>query len=399
MPIYLYSGRTPSGEVRSGEIDLATRDDVVAHLRRQRLIPVSIRPRPREISLTFGTGVKTKEVVAFTRQFATLVNAGLPLLHSLGILAEQSENPRFRAVVLAVRNDIQAGGTLAEALRRHSNVFGDVYVNMVAAGEAGGVLDTILLRLAAFLEKNDALARKIRGAIAYPAVVLVVVLAATGILLWQVVPIFAGIFESAGMALPAPTLAVLGVSEFLQSYFHLLVLGAIGAGAGIARAYRTGGGRLAIDRLTLRLPIIGDLVRKTAVSRFTRTLGTLVSSGVPILEGLEITASTAGNRVVHDAVMVSRRSIAGGATIAEPLRASGVFPPMVVQMINVGEQTGGLDDMLGRIADFYDDEVDAAVGALTSILEPVMIVVMGVVIGGMVVAMYLPMFELVQAVG
>ncbi len=398
MPIYLYSARTPSGEVRSGEVDVATRDDVVAHLRRQRLIPVSIRPRPREISFTIGSGVKTKEVVVFTRQFATLVNAGLPLLHSLGILAEQSDNPRFREVILAVRSDIQAGRTLAEALRRHSKVFGDVYVNMVAAGEAGGALDTILLRLAGFLEKSDTLARKIRGAMAYPAVVLFVVLAATGILLWQVVPIFAGIFEDAGMVLPAPTLAVLGVSEFLQSYFHLLVLGVIGAGAGVARAYRTADGRLAIDRLVLRLPIVGDLVRKTAVSRFTRTLGTLVSSGVPILEGLEITASTAGNRVVHDAVIASRGSIAGGATIAEPLRSSGVFPPMVVQMINVGEQTGGLYEMLGKIADFYDEEVDASVGALTSILEPVMIVVMGVVIGGMVVAMYLPMFDLVQTI-
>ena len=398
MPTFTYSARSAAGELQSGEIDLPSRDEVVTFLRRQRLVPVSVQTKPKDISISFGTGVKMREIVVFTRQFSTMINAGLPLVQSLTILSEQSENPKFRAVVTAVLNDIQAGQTLADAMRHHPKIFTDLYVNMVAAGETGGILDTILNRLASFLEKNDALARKIKGAMTYPAVVLCVVVGATGILLWKVVPIFAGIFEDAGMALPTPTMVVLSISEFLQSYIHFVVLGIVAIVFGIRQYYRTSNGQLVIDKLLLRTPILGSLIRKAAVSRFTRTLGTLVSSGVSILEGLEITARTAGNRVVHDAVMHSRKSIAGGATIADPLKASGVFPPMVVQMINVGEQTGGLDEMLSKIADFYDDEVDAAVGALTSILEPVMIVVMGVVIGGMVVAMYLPMFDLIQTV-
>jgi type IV pilus assembly protein PilC len=270
---------------------------------------------------------------------------------------------------------------------------------MVAAGEAGGILDTILNRLATFLEKNDALVRKIKGAMTYPAVMMVVVIGATTILLWKVVPVFAGIFTDAGLALPLPTQVVLAVSEFLQNYILYMFLGAIGAGFLVKRYYGTPPGQLRIDRMLLRMPVLGVLIRKSAVSRFTRTLGTLISSGVSILDGLEITARTSGNRVIHDAVMNSRASIAGGATIAEPLKQSGVFPPMVVQMINVGEQTGGLDEMLSKIADFYDDEVDNAVAALTSVLEPIMIVVMGIVIGGMVVAMYLPMFDMINAVG
>jgi type IV pilus assembly protein PilC len=398
MAIFSYSARSPAGEIQTGEIDLATREDVITYLRRQRLVPISVRTKPKEISIHFGSGVRTREIVIFTRQFATMINAGLPLVQSLTILAEQTENARFQHVISAVLHDIQAGQTLADSMRRHPKIFTDLYVNMVAAGEAGGILDTILNRLASFLEKNDALSRKIKGAMTYPAVVLLVVIGATTILLWQVVPVFASIFQGAGMALPTPTRVVLGISEFLQNYIHLLFLGLLALAFAVRQYHRTPSGQLKIDRFLLRLPILGPLIRKAAVSRFTRTLGTLVASGVSILEGLEITARTAGNRVVHDAVMHSRRSIAGGATISEPLRASGVFPPMVVQMINVGEQTGGLDEMLSKIADFYDDEVDAAVSALTSILEPVMIVVMGVVIGGMVVAMYLPMFDLIQTV-
>jgi len=400
MPTFSYSARSATGELQAGEIELPTRDEVVTYLRRQRLIPVSVKTKPKSanINISFGSGVKTREIVVFTRQFATMINAGLPLVQSLTILADQSENPKFKVVITQVLNDIQAGQTLADALRHHPKIFTDLYVNMVAAGETGGILDTILNRLAVFLEKNDALARKIKGAMTYPAVVLFVVVAATTILLWKVVPIFATIFTDAGMALPTPTRVVLSISEFLQSYIHLVILGIVGVVFAIRQYYKTSSGQLAIDKMLLKMPILGSLIRKAAVSRFTRTLGTLVSSGVSILEGLEITARTAGNRVVHDAVMRSRKSIAGGATIADPLKASGVFPPMVVQMINVGEQTGGLDDMLSKIADFYDDEVDAAVTALTSILEPVMIVVMGVVIGGMVVAMYLPMFDLIQTV-
>jgi type IV pilus assembly protein PilC len=398
MPTFQYSARTVTGELQSGELDLPSRDEVVGYLRKQRLIPVNVRSKPKEMSITFGSGVKTREVVIFTRQFATMINSGLPLVQSLTILAEQTENERFQVIISQVLNDIQSGQTLADAMGKHPKVFTDLYVNMVAAGEAGGILDTILNRLAGFLEKNDALVRKIKGAMTYPAVMLLVVIGATTILLWKVVPVFAGIFTEAGMALPMPTQVVLSISEFLQSYIHLVFLGFIGVIFAIRAYYKTNGGQLRIDTFLLKMPVLGPLIRKAAVSRFTRTLGTLVSSGVSILEGLEITARTAGNRVVHDAVMRSRASIAGGATISEPLKASGVFPPMVVQMINVGEQTGGLDDMLSKIADFYDDEVDAAVSALTSILEPIMIVVMGVVIGGMVVAMYLPMFDLIQTV-
>jgi type IV pilus assembly protein PilC len=396
MPKFAYSARSASGELTSGEIDLPSRDEVVGYLVRQRLRPVSVNAKAKDINITFGTGIKTREVVIFTRQFATMINSGLPLVQSLTILAEQTENKNFQKIITQVLNDIQAGQTLADSMKKHPKVFTELYTNMVAAGEAGGILDTILLRLATFLEKNDALIRKIKGAMTYPAVMLAVVVIATTILLWKVVPVFATIFSEAGMDLPAPTRVVLAVSLLLQNYIFFMVLGVIAIVFLIRRYYHTQQGQLVIDRMLLRMPVLGPLLRKSAVSRFTRTLGTLISSGVSILEGLTITARTSGNRVIHDAVMQSRASIAGGATISEPLKASGVFPPMVVQMINVGEQTGGLDDMLSKIADFYDDEVDAAVTALTSILEPIMIVVMGVVIGGMVIAMYLPMFDMIQ---
>jgi type IV pilus assembly protein PilC len=396
MPVFAYSARAASGELTTGEIDLPSRDEVVGYLVRQRLRPVAVNAKAKEINFQIGSGVKTREVVIFTRQFATMINSGLPLVQSLTILSEQTENKVFSKIIAAVLNDIQSGMTLADAMRKHPKIFTELYTNMVAAGEAGGILDTILLRLAVFLEKNDALVRKIKGAMTYPLVMLSVVVLATTILLWKVVPVFATIFQEAGLELPAPTRVVLAASSFLQSYiFYIIIMMAVGAW-GLAQYYKTESGQLVIDRTLLRLPILGDMMRKSAVSRFTRTLGTLISSGVSILEGLQITAKTSGNRVIHDAVMASRASIAGGATIAEPLKASGVFPPMVVQMINVGEQTGGLDDMLSKIADFYDDEVDAAVSALTSVLEPIMIVVMGVVIGGMVVAMYMPMFDMIQ---
>jgi type IV pilus assembly protein PilC len=397
MPVFAYSARSANGDLTSGEIDLPSRDEVVGYLVRQRLRPVSVNAKAKDINIQFGTGIKTREVVIFTRQFATMINSGLPLVQSLTILAEQTENKNFAKITTQVLNDIQAGQTLADAMKKHPKVFTELYTNMVAAGEAGGILDVILLRLATFLEKNDALVRKIKGAMTYPAVMLFVVIAATTILLWKVVPVFAGIFIEAGLDLPTPTRVVLAISGFLQDYIFFLVLAVVAFIFLLRRYYATDSGQLVIDRMLLRMPVLGSMLRKSAVSRFTRTLGTLISSGVSILEGLTITARTSGNRVIHDAVMASRASIAGGATISEPLKASGVFPPMVVQMINVGEQTGGLDDMLSKIADFYDDEVDAAVTALTSVLEPIMIVVMGVVIGGMVIAMYLPMFDMIQA--
>jgi type IV pilus assembly protein PilC len=295
--------------------------------------------------------------------------------------------------------DVESGQTLADAMRQHPRIFTDLFVNMVAAGEAGGILDTILIRLATFLEKADALKRKIKGAMIYPGVIFTVAAGAVAILLIFVIPTFQNMFEQAGIQLPMPTQFVIGMSKFMQTQWYLVVGSVIATVFVVGRWYKTSSGQLALDRLLLRLPILGPLQRKAAIARFTRTLGTLVSSGVSILDGLEITARTAGNRVLHDAIMESRSSIAGGETISEPLKKSGVFPPMVVQMINVGEQTGGLDEMLTKIADFYDDEVDAAVEALLSAMEPIMIVFLGVIVGGMIVAMYLPIFDMVNAVG
>ncbi len=400
MPTFNYSARNVTGSLQQGEIDLPTREEVVGWLRNQKLIPVRIEEKQSSlnIELPFGSRIKNKDVVIFTRQFATMINAGLPLVQSLEILASQSENKKLAEVTSQVQRDVESGHTLADALRKHPKVFSDLYTNMVAAGEVGGILDVILLRLATFLEKNDALIRKIKGAMVYPAVIMVVAIAAVATLLIVVIPTFQTMFEGAGVALPGPTLFVIFMSEMLQNYWFVVLGAIIGLGILIRYIYSTDGGELAIDRMLLRMPILGTLLRKTAVARFTRTLGTLVSSGVSILEGLEITARTAGNRVIHDAVMESRASIAGGETIAEPLRRSGVFPPMVVQMINVGEQTGGLDEMLTKIADFYDDEVDEAVEALLSALEPVMIVFLGGIVGGMIVAMYLPIFDMINAV-
>ena len=399
MPIYTYSARPATGgEMQTGQLELASKDDVMAHLTRQRLIPVSVREKPKDIKISFGTGVGTRDIVIFTRQFATMINSGLPLVQSLDILAEQTENDALRKTISEVLYDVESGHTLADAMGKHTKIFTELYVNMVAAGEAGGILDTILLRLATFLEKNDALLRKIKGAMIYPAVIFTVAGGAIAILLAFVIPTFQQMFEAAGIPLPLPTRMVIGMSQFLQSYWWALGAGIILSVFAVRAYYKTPAGNLMIDRLLLNIPILGDLQRKAAVSRFTRTLGTLVSSGVTILEGLEITAKTAGNRVIHDAVMGSRASIAGGETIAGPLKESGVFPPMVVQMINVGEQTGGLDEMLSKIADFYDEEVDAAVEALLAAMEPIMIVVLGVIVGGMIVAMYLPIFDMINAV-
>ncbi|HWV57169.1 MAG TPA: type II secretion system F family protein, partial [Longimicrobiales bacterium] len=375
-----------------------SREEVIGYLRRQRMIPVKVEAKRRSLEINLGARIKTRDVVIFTRQFATMINAGLPLVQSLDILARQSENKALRKVVEQVLYDVESGNTLADSMRKHPKVFSDLYVNMVAAGEAGGILDVILLRLAAYLEKNDALVRKIKGAMVYPSVIMAVAVIAIAVLLIFVIPTFQNMFESAGVPLPGMTQLVIDLSAFLQAYWWA-ALGALVALAFVIRqVYRTSGGRLAIDRFLLRAPIFGDLLRKAGVARFTRTLGTLVASGVSILEGLEITARTAGNRVLHDAIMNSRASIASGDTISEPLKRSGVFPPMVVQMINVGEQTGGLDEMLTKIADFYDEEVDAAVEAMLSLMEPVMIVFLGGIVGSMIVAMYLPIFDMVNAI-
>ena len=400
MAQYEYTAKNAtSGQILKGTMDVPSRDEVIAFIRKNRMILVSVREAPKQLNFKLpGGGVKTRDVVIFTRQFATMINAGLPLVQSLSILAQQTENKTLKDVTKAVVYDVEAGNTLADALAKHPKAFTGLYVNMVAAGEAGGILDTILLRLATFLEKNDALVRKVKGALVYPAVIITVAIVAVAVLLIFVIPTFSSMFASVNMELPLPTRVVISASDILTRFWWAIILGAVALILGFRAYYGTPDGRKNIDGLLLKAPVLGDLLRKSAVSRFTRTLGTLISSGVSILDGLEITAKTAGNRVVHDAVMQSRQSIAGGETIAGPLQASGVFPPMVISMISVGEQTGGLDEMLTKIADFYDAEVDVAVSALLSLMEPVMIVVLGVIVGGMVVAMYLPIFDMVNAI-
>jgi type IV pilus assembly protein PilC len=400
MPVYEYTARNPAnGQIMKGQLDVPSKDDVVKHLKQQKMMMVNIREQPKQISFSLKRkSVSTRDIVIFTRQFATMINAGLPLVQSLDILAKQTENPALSEVTRQVVYDVESGHTLADAFSKHPKAFTDLYVNMVAAGEAGGILDTILLRLATFLEKNDALVRKVKGAMVYPGVIFTVAAVAVAVLLIFVIPTFQAMFASVNLELPLPTRIVIGASQLLINYWWVILL-VIGLSVfGIRKYYATDDGKKRIDQMLLNAPVLGDLLRKSAVSRFTRTLGTLISSGVSILDGLEITAKTAGNRVIHDAVMASRNSIAGGETIAAPLEKSKVFPPMVISMIAVGEQTGGLDEMLSKIADFYDDEVDVAVGALLSLMEPIMIVVLGVIVGGMVVAMYLPIFDMVNAV-
>ena len=400
MPVFEYTARNAAtGQIMKGTLDVPTRDDVLKHIKQQKMIVVNVREQPKQLSLSFGKkGIRTRDIVIFTRQFATMINSGLPLVQSLDILARQTENPSLAEVTKQVVFDVESGHTLADAFSKHPKAFTELYVNMVAAGEAGGILDTILLRLATFLEKSDALIRKVKGAMVYPGVIMSVAGIAVAVLLIFVIPTFQKMFASVGMELPLPTRIVIAMSDFLISYWWALILIIVGIVYAIRSYYKTPNGQKQIDQMMLNAPVLGDLLRKSAVSRFTRTLGTLISSGVSILDGLEITAKTAGNRVIHDAVMESRNSIAGGETIAGPLEKSKVFPPMVISMIAVGEQTGGLHEMLSKIADFYDEEVDVAVSALLSLMEPMMIVILGVIVGGMVVAMYLPIFDMMNAV-
>ncbi|HEX6059360.1 MAG TPA: type II secretion system F family protein [Gemmatimonadaceae bacterium] len=398
MPTFTYTARALNGEMKSATMDAATRDDVVAALRKQRMNVVKIDEQKAKKSSFGQPGITMRDVVIFTRQFSTMINAGLPLVQALDILAKQSENKTLQDVTRQVVFDVESGNTVADAMRKHPKAFTDLYVNMVAAGEAGGILDTILMRLATFLEKNDALVRKVKGAMIYPGVIMGVAAVAIAVLLIFVIPTFESMFASVGLALPLPTRIVIMMSKFLTGYWWAVIAGGVAGFFALKKYYASSSGRLAIDKLMLKLPVLGDVLRKSSVSRFTRTLGTLISSGVSILDGLEITAKTAGNRVIQDAIMASRASIAGGDTISAPLQKSAVFPPMVISMIAVGEQTGGLDEMLSKIADFYDEEVDAAVSNLLSMLEPIMIVFLGVVVGGMVVAMYLPIFDMINAV-
>ena len=399
MPAFTYTARALNGDLRTATIEAPNRDEVVAQLKRQRLNVVKIDEASVAKKKKSGGKIKMRDIVIFTRQFSTMINAGLPLVQALDILAKQSENPALKDVTNAVVFDVESGHTVADALGKHPKAFSELYVNMVAAGEAGGILDTILMRLAVFMEKNDALIRKVKGAMIYPGVISSVAFIAISVLLIFVIPVFEKMFASVGLPLPLPTRVVISMSKFLRGLGGLVTVAAVVGGViMLKRYYATNPGKLMIDKLMLKAPVLGDVLRKSAVSRFTRTLGTLIGSGVSILDGLEITAKTAGNRVISDAIMESRTSIAGGETISAPLQKSNVFPPMVISMIAVGEQTGGLDEMLSKIADFYDEEVDAAVSNLLSLMEPVMIVFLGVVVGGMVVAMYLPIFDMINAV-
>jgi type IV pilus assembly protein PilC len=398
MPQFTYTARAINGDLKSATIDAPNRDEVIRQLRSLKLNVVKIDEGSAQKKKRMGS-IKMRDIVIFTRQFSTMINSGLPLVQALDILAMQSENPALKDVTRQVVFDVESGNTVADALRKHPKAFTELYVNMVAAGEAGGILDTILMRLAVFMEKNDALVRKVKGAMIYPGVIMSVAAIAITVLLVFVIPTFETMFASANIPLPLPTRIVIAASRFLKGYWYAVVAVAVAAFVVLRRFYATSDGKLTIDRLMLKAPVLGDVLRKSAVSRFTRTLGTLISSGVSILDGLEITAKTAGNRVIQDAIMESRASIAGGETIAAPLKKSQVFPPMVISMIAVGEQTGGLDEMLSKIADFYDEEVDAAVSGLLALMEPVMIVFLGVVVGGMVVAMYLPIFDMVNAAG
>ncbi len=398
----MWKGRTLAGETQSGELSVETQAEALTQLRRKRIIPQFVREKPKSLSLKLalsaGGSVSTRDLAIFTRQFATMITAGLPLVQCLDILAQQSDSAALRKIINDVRTDVESGTTLAEALGKHPKVFDNLFVNMVEAGEAGGVLDDILLRLATYIEKAEALRRKVKAAMTYPTVVLVVAVGTTTFMLLFIIPTFAKIFKDFGGELPLPTAIVMTMSEFLRSYWYLLFAGVAGLMVAFNRFNATDKGEMIVDTIKLRMPILGDLLKKAAIARFTRTLGTLISSGVPILTGLEITARTAGNRVIQEAVLATRASIREGQTIAAPLKQSSVFPPMVVQMIAVGEETGALDEMLNKIATFYDDEVNTAVDTLTSIIEPVMIVVMGLLVGGMVVAMYMPMFKLINVV-
>ncbi len=397
MPVFTYRGTNRAGATVTGEQLAPSKGELVNMLRRQQINVTKMSEKGKEFNLpTFGGGVDSKELAVFTRQFSVMIDAGLPLVQCLEILAGQQENKVFQKVLTGTRAAVEGGSTLSAAMRQYEKVFDALYVNLVEAGETGGILDTILQRLSAYIEKNVKLKRAVKSAMVYPVAVISVAAGVIALLLWKVVPIFATLFAGLGVALPLPTRIVIGMSNFIGSIFGLLFLVAIvGTIIGLKVWYGTPAGRMAIDRTLLKLPVIGILLRKIAVARFTRTLGTLISSGVPILEGLDITARTAGNAVVEKALMDVRKALEAGRNLADPLRDSNVFPGMVTQMIGVGEQTGAMDAMLQKIADFYEDEVDAAVKDLLAAMEPMMIVFLGVVVGGIVISMYLPLFSLI----
>jgi type IV pilus assembly protein PilC len=401
MPIYVWSGVDRQGSRQKGEIEADNPMIARQLLSRQGLVVRTVKTKPKdllELIPIMQQKVKSRDLVVFTRQFATLIDAGVPLVQCLDILQAQEANKTFKRIISQIKADVESGKTFSEALKKHPNVFDNLYVNLVAAGEMGGMLDVTLNRLAAYIEKIDRLRKKVRGAMTYPAVVVGIAVLVVAVILTYVIPVFAGLFRDAGAKLPPLTLMVIGVSDFFKKYIHWIVLGLILLVFLFRRFRKTPKGREWTDRLALRAPVFGVLLRKVAIARFSRTLGTMLGAGVPILDSLDIVATTAGNAVIEKELRKARTSIAEGQTVAEPLGKSGVFPPMVVQMISVGEATGALDEMLSKIADFYDEEVDIAVDALTSLLEPLMIVFLGVTIGGLLIAMYLPIFQLADVV-
>jgi type IV pilus assembly protein PilC len=398
MPVFTYAGKGRGGQPAKGELDAPDRDAAITQLRTLGVTVANIEEKKKQKG-TKKKSITDKDLVIFTRQFATMIDAGLPLVQCLEILAAQSDNRTFGALLADVKSDVESGTTYADALKKHPKVFSGLYANMVQAGEIGGILDTILQRLAKQMEKDAKLKSQVKSAMVYPSAIVGVAIIVVTVLLVFVIPIFAKMFTDFGGALPGPTQFVIGVSEFMQRWWWVILGVAIGAGYGLKRYYATPAGRLQIDAFALKLPVVGDLIRKIAVSQFTRTFGTLLQSGVPIMDSLEIVARVSGNKIVENAIMASRTSVGEGKALSEPLGKTGVFPPMVVQMIAVGEATGALDAMLAKIADFYDEEVDAAVTALTSLLEPALMVFLGTVIGFIVIAMYLPIFKMASAIG
>jgi type IV pilus assembly protein PilC len=407
MPTFVWEGRTAQGRVVKGDsLDAPNLEAALARLREQRIRPIPNRVREkgkgleREINIPgFGESVKTKDVSVLTRQLATMIDAGLPIVQCLDILGQQTENKLLRNTIATVKKDVEGGCTLADSLRKHPKIFDDLYVNMVEAGEAGGILNTILNRIALFIEKATRLKKKVKGAMIYPCAIVGVAVIVVAVLMIFVIPVFAELYGGMGKALPVPTQICIDISNWFVAYWYLLIVGAVAIFMAVSFYYKTPHGRMNIDRLLLRLPIIGDLLRKVAVARFSQNMALLLSSGVPILDGLAITGKTAGNKVVEKAIMESRVSISQGKTVAEPLRDSKIFPPLVCQMVAVGESTGGLDNMLRKVAELYEEEVDDAVNNLTAMMEPMIMVVLGVILGGLVIAMYLPIFQMGSLVG
>ena len=402
MSTYVWEGRTVRGEIQKGALEADSETKVRLILRRQGITPTKVKQKAKDISEYFAflkPKVTPKDIMVFARQFSTMIGAGMPLIQSLEAIGSQQENKTFRSILMDVEKEVEGGSSFSDALKKHPETFNELFTNLVSAGEAGGIMDTVLNRLCEYIEKAEKLKKQIKGAMVYPASIVGIAVVVVIVMMVFVIPTFQEMFAEFGQALPAATLAVLSISNFFKAHIILIIIVSFAIIYSIRRIYKTERGRLIMDDLFLKAPIVGPLIRKVAVARFTRTMGTMITSGVPILEGLDLTSKTAGNKIVERAVIEAKNSISEGKTMTEPLKESGVFPPMVIQMIAAGEAIGALDDMLNKIADFYDEEVDSAVAALTSLLEPLLMIFLGVIIGGLVIAMYLPIFSMAGAIG